>query len=93
MHTTTTKAISLILFLLLSNVIAKKSIENDNQESVDTSQRRGGRKKKKVDGRMYASYGLSMDKSSPNRVIDYSAAAVSVASSVAKKPAARAKAG
>lgn len=59
-------------------------------KGTDEEPKRLGRNKKKVDGRVYASYGLSPHAASPRRSVDYSKAAVKAASSAAKKPAAAA---
>ena len=72
----------LVLVPLVHPVHAARSGSKKKQEDEDdATPKRLGRKKKKVEDRVFASYGLSPRSGSPKKVVEYSRAAVSAASS------------
>lgn len=71
--------------LLIVLVALVASVANASDETEEADAKRLGRKKKKVEGKVFASYGLSPRAVSPEKVVSYSRAAVSAASSAAKK--------
>lgn len=66
------------------NVNASSSVPTPPILTLKSSEKRLGRNKKKIDGKVYASYGLSNHKAHPSRVVPYSDHAVKSASSAHK---------
>mmetsp|Transcript_25652 Transcript_25652/g.42679 ORF Transcript_25652/g.42679 Transcript_25652/m.42679 type:complete len:512 (-) Transcript_25652:39-1574(-) len=70
------------VFVLVLLAFVQPTFSSEQKDESDETPKRLGKKKKKVQGgKVYASYGLSPHKGAPKRVVEYSKAAVKIASS------------